>query len=150
MAKMHSRKRGRAGSKKPIVDKPQPWLKSSAEEIEQLVVKLSKGGKAAPQIGIVLRDSYGIPDVHRLTSKKITKILKEHKIEQKTPEDLTNLIKKELQIMKHLEKNKKDMPSRRGLLLTEAKIKRLAKYYKREKVLPQDWDYKKEVAKAAS
>ncbi len=147
MAKMHSRKRGRSGSKKPVVDKPQPWLKYSASEIEQLVSKIGKTGKSTSQIGIALRDSYGIPDVHKLTSKKITKILKEHKIEPKLPEDISDLIKKEIQIIKHLEKNKKDMPSRRGLMLTKSKIKRLTKYYKRKKVLPQDWTYSTDQAK---
>jgi len=147
MARMHSRKKGRAGSKKPLTTKPQPWITHTPEEIEQLVVKIAKTGKSLSQIGMILRDSYGIPDIHKLTGKKLGKILKEHKIEQKIPEELVNLIKKEIIIIKHLETNKHDMPTRRGLLLAESKIKRLTKYYKREGLLPQDWKYNKEQAK---
>ena len=36
------------------------------------------------------------------------------------------------------------MPTRRGLLLTESKIKRLTKYYKRIGKLPADWTYSRE------
>lgn len=147
MARMHSRKKGKAGSKKPSVKKPQPWISYNPEEIEQLVVKISKTGKTSAQIGTILRDSYGIPDVHKLAGKKVAQILKQHKIEQKIPEDLIFLIKKEISIIKHLENNKKDMPSRRGLLLTGSKIKRLTKYYKRKGVLPTDWVYNREQAK---
>ena len=147
MGRMYSGKKGKAGSKRPSTQKPQPWLSYKPNEVEQLVVKLSKSGKIMPQIGIILRDSYGIPDVQKLTNKKIIKILKEHKIESKIPEELSNLIKKEINIMKHLEKNKFDMPSRRGLMLTESKIKKLTKYYIKKRVLPENWKYSKEQIK---
>lgn len=147
MARMYSRKKGKAGSKKPLSEKPKPWLSYTPQEIEQLIVKISKTGKNTAQIGMILRDSYGIPDVKKITNKTITKILKEHKLESKLPEDIANLIKKQIKIIKHLEANKHDMPSRRGLMLTESKINRLKKYYKRKGVLPQDWAYSKEQVK---
>lgn len=144
MARMYSRKKGKSGSKKPTTEKPQPWLSYTSQEIEQLVTKIAKTGKSTSHIGMILRDNYGIPDVKKITKKTIARILKEHKLESKLPEDLSNLIKKEIKIIKHLEANKHDMPSRRGLILTESKIKRLTKYYKRKKVLPQDWAYSRE------
>ncbi len=147
MARMHSRKKGKSGSKKPITKKPQPWLTYTTSEIEQLIVKLTKSGKSTSQIGMILRDSYGIPSVQKITNKKVKKILKEHKLEPKLPEDLVNLIRKEIKIIKHLEQNKHDMPARRGLLLTDSKIKRLAKYYKKKNILPKDWVYNREQAK---
>ena len=49
--------------------------------------------------------------------------------------------------MNHLEKNKHDQPSVRGLTLTESKIKRLTKYYKKKGDLPQDWRFSKANAK---
>ncbi len=147
MARMHSRKKGKAGSKKPIVTKPQPWLTHSSEEIEQLIIKIVKTGKSTSQIGMILRDSYGIPDVHKLAGKKLNQILKLNKIAPKIPEELTNLIKKEIKLVKHLENNKQDRPSERGLQLTGSKIRRLTKYYKRKKMLPQDWTYSREQAK---
>ncbi len=150
MARMHSRKKGKAGSKRPIVTKPQPWLTYSSEEIEQLILKLSKSGKSNPVVGMMLRDTYGIPDIHKITGKKINKILKEHKAEQNLPEELSNLIKKEIKIIKHLDTNKKDMPSKRGLLLTGSKIRRLTKYYKRVGVLPADWKYSRDQIKLSA
>ncbi len=135
MARRFSRKKGQAGSKKPLIDKPKPWLSYSNTEIEQLVTKLAKTGKSTSQIGIILRDSYGIPDVKKYSNKKVTTILKEHKLQSKLPEDLTNLIKKELSLHKHIGKYNRDMTSRRGLILTQSKIRGLTKYYKRKKLL---------------
>jgi small subunit ribosomal protein S15 len=39
------------------------------------------------------------------------------------------------------------MSSKRGMQLIESKIRRLAKYYKREGKLPEDWAYNLEQAK---
>jgi small subunit ribosomal protein S15 len=41
----------------------------------------------------------------------------------------------------HLERNKRDYTSKRGLELTESKIRRLAKYYKGKKTLPANWKW---------
>ena len=67
--------------------------------------------------------------------------LKDAKLIGKIPEDLKNLIKKAIIIRKHLKLNRKDKFSIRGLQLTEAKIRRLQKYYMREGVLPANWNY---------
>ena len=44
-------------------------------------------------------------------------------------------------IKKHLEENKQDKTAKRGTQLTESKINRLIKYYKKTEVLPNDWKY---------
>jgi len=139
MARMHSRKRGKAGSKKPPREKEQPWLSYTSEEVEQLVVKLAKAEHAPSKIGMVLRDEYGIPDVKKITGKKVLDILRNAKQATGLPEGLTALMRKQTLLLKHIERNKKDMASRRGLLLTKSKIRRLTKYYQREGVLPKDW-----------
>lgn len=146
MARMHSRKKGKSGSTKPLVKKKPTWLRYSAKEIESLVLKLAKAGKTTSVIGSELRDAYGVPDVKTLTKKKINEILKENKLESKLPEDLKNLIRKEIAIFKHREKNKQDQTSKRGLQLTEAKINRLVKYYKKKGVLEKTWKYTREKA----
>ena len=46
-----------------------------------------------------------------------------------------------------MDKNKKDYTSKRGLELTESKIRRLAKFYKREGALPVDFKYDPDKAK---
>ena len=73
--------------------------------------------------------------------------MKKHKTYQQLPEDLFNLIKKAVNLRAHMEKNKKDYTSKRGLALTESKIRRLAKFYKKKKQLPKDWKYDAEKAR---
>lgn len=144
---MYSRKKGKSRSTKPFKKGKTTWLRYSNKEIEMLVVKLAKAGKTQSEIGAILRDTYGIPDIKKLLNKKISKILKENTLLKDLPEDLTSLIRREIKISKHLEKNKKDMPSKRGLQLTESKIHRLIKYYKKTGRLPQAWVYDKDKAR---
>ncbi|MDP7141394.1 MAG: 30S ribosomal protein S15 [Candidatus Woesearchaeota archaeon] len=141
MARMHSRKLGKAGSTKPSKKIIPTWSKYKAKEAEILVKKLAKEGNSPSKIGIILRDTYGIPDVSIVTKKKITKILEENKLLKELPEDLMALIKKAIKEKKHMENNKHDKSALRGLQLTESKIKRLVKYYKRTKKLPFSWKF---------
>jgi len=141
MARMYSRKKGKSGSKKPIKPTVPTWVRYKAKEVELLIVKLAKEGHSPSEIGIILRDTYGIPDEKRVSGKKITKILKEKNLQTKLPEDLTALIKKAVKIIKHTEENKTDKTAKRGLQLTESKIKRLTKYYKKTDRLPSKWKY---------
>lgn len=147
MARIYSGKKGSSGSTKPVRKIPPSWLKYKPFEVEKLVVKLAKEGKTAAQIGITLRDMYGIPSVRAITKKKIVKILEENKLGPKIPEDLQNLIKRAIATEKHHKSNNKDKVGKRGLQLTESKIRRLVKYYKKCKKLPQDWKYSREQAK---
>ncbi|MDI6885027.1 MAG: 30S ribosomal protein S15 [archaeon] len=150
MARMHARKRGKSGSKRPFslkVRKTVPeWVEMTAEEVEEKVEDLSNQGLSTSRMGITLRDSYGVPSVALVTGKKITKILKEKNKVGAIPEDLQNLMRKALRMRKHIEENKKDVHNKRVLQLTESKIRRLVKYYRRNKVLPEDWKYKPEIA----
>jgi len=95
-------------------------------------------------IGLLLRDTYGIPSVRAVTSKKLLKILEERGLKPEIPEDLANLIRRAARVRRHLEEHPKDYHSKRGLQLIESKIHRLAEYYKRVGVLPSDWEYKPE------
>ena len=96
---------------------------------------------------MVLRDSYGIPDVEKATGKKVNKIFAEHKLSAELPEDLLHLLKKQINLQKHLAVNKKDMPVKRGLMITKSKIKRLVDYYKQTGKLPKNWTYSEEQIK---
>ena len=138
---MHSRARGKSKSKRPL-DKKQPsWVRYKPKEVEMLVVKMAKEGMSPSKIGLVLRDSYGVPDAKQVLKKTITKFLKEKDLGKDIPEDLMSLIKRSILLKKHLEKNHKDMGAKRGLQLTESKIKRLVKYYKRSGRLPETWKF---------
>ncbi len=141
MARMHSRKRGNSGSTRPArLEKP-TWVEPSPEEVESEVVKLARRGQSKSMIGTIMRDSRGVPLVKLVTGKKVTQILKENEIESPLPEDLANLVRKALNVRKHLETNHKDLESKKGLQRTESKIYRLIKYYKKKKILASDFKY---------
>lgn len=150
MARIYARKKGRSGSKRPfslrLRDQPPEWMEMPAEEVETKVVDLSNQGLLTSAIGMLMRDNYGVPSVPLATGKKITRILKENEIAGTIPEDLQNLIRKALGLRKHLGVHKGDIHNKRSLQLTESKIRRLVKYYKRKKVLPEEWKYKAETA----
>jgi len=138
---MHSRKKGRSGSTRPArLEKP-VWIELSPEEVESEVVRLARRGQSKSMIGTIMRDSRGVPLVKVVVGKKISQILKENEIDTPLPEELANLVRKALSIRKHLETNHKDLESRKGLNRTESKIYRLIKYYKKKKILPQDFKY---------
>ncbi len=144
MAKMHSRKRGRSRSRKLLSPKKPTWLAYGTKELEMLIVKLAKEAKTSAQIGLLLRDSYGVPSVKQLLGKTIGQVMQDKKLAPAIPEDLTALMKRATQIRKHREINKKDNTSLRGLQFTESKIHRLVKYYKANGKLSLEWKYEKE------
>lgn len=138
---MYSRKKGKAGSKKPFKKTLPVWVRYKPKEIELLITKLAKEEKTPSQIGTILRDAYGIPDVRLILKKRIAAILKEKKLNTEIPEDLMALIKRVVSLKKHIEVNNQDESAKRGLILTESKIKRLIKHYKRTESLPSEWKY---------
>jgi small subunit ribosomal protein S15 len=136
--------KGKSGSKRPPRIKKPEWVTYSPEEVEQLILQFGKKGETSSSIGLKLRDQYGIPLVKAITGKRIQEIMKENGITTPLPEDMTALIKKALNIRKHLEENKKDLESKKGLQRTESKIYRLLKYYKAQGILEPDFKYKPE------
>ena len=141
MARMHTRRKGQAGSKKPMRTEPPKWSNTNKEEIENTIAQLASGGKGSSEIGMILRDRYGVPDVTMVTGKKIGQILKEKNVAPKVPEDIQSIILNVLDLNKHLLKNKKDVHNKRSLNNMISKIRRLEKYYHREGVLPEDWKF---------
>ena len=141
MARMYSRKRGQSGSTKPSSKKLPSWVSYSAKEVELLIVKLAKEGKTPSQIGVYLRDEYGIPSVKLLCEKSINDILEAKGFQKELPEDIVALLQKVNNIKDHLEGNHKDQPANRGLTLTESKILRLVRYYKRSGRIAKTWNY---------
>jgi ribosomal protein S15P/S13E len=57
--------------------------------------------------GVILRDSHGVAQVRFVTGNKILRILKGKGLAPDLPEDLYCLIKKAVNIRKHLERNRK-------------------------------------------
>lgn len=147
MARMHARRKGKSGSTHPIRKEHPEWSMLNPRETETKIVEFSKEGKNSSQIGIILRDQYAVPDVKIATGKKISQILDENSMKKEIPEDLMSLITRAVKLRKHLEEHKKDIKNNRNLQLIESKIRRLAKYYTREKRLPEKWRYNIEQAK---
>jgi len=145
MARMHSRKRGKAGSTKPL--KPATWVSYDAKEVERLVLKMRKDGIGFAMIGMTLRDQYGIPSIKAVTGKTVKQILIENEASPELPEDLVNLLRKAVNLTNHMGKSKKDYLSKHGLQNLESKIRRLGKYYIKRKELPEGWKYNAERAK---
>lgn len=143
---MPKQEKGKSHSTRPVSKRPPSWCKYQPEEVEALVIKLAKEGYPPSRIGTILRDQYAIPLVKPLTGKSITQILEGAGLKMTVPEDLESLLKKAARLSVHLEKNKKDLHNKRALQLIEAKIHKLAKYYKREGVLPPEWKYEPKVA----
>lgn len=141
------RKKGQSHSTRPANPQPPIWLIFSPEEIEMLIVELARKGYGPSMIGIILRDQYGIPLVKPILGKKITKVLEEHGLAPEIPEDLMMLIRKAVNLRRHLEEHPKDLHAKKGLLDLESKIRRLVKYYKRVGKLPKDWEYSPEKVK---
>ena len=148
MARIHARRKGKSGSKYPVERKEHPdWSSLNPREVESHVIELAKQGNSTSEIGMILRDQFAVPDVRLATGKSVSKILEVNNMKSEIPEDLRNLISTALQLRKHIETNTKDLKSKRNLQLTESKIRRLTKYYHREKRLPEDWKYSLEQAK---
>ena len=145
IARMHSRKHGKHGSKKPLKRIRQEWLIYDKGEGEKLIIKMAKEGKASSQIGIILRDQYGVPD-SRVFGLRVRRVI-EAQTKKEVPEDLYNLMKKAVLLHRHMSENKKDNKAKHGLELMESKIRRLTKYYRRNGRLPEKWTYTMERAK---
>jgi len=141
------RKKGRSHSTRPASPTVPKWVAYDPEEIEEIIVDLARKGYPPSMIGIVLRDQFGIPLVKPILGKTVVEVLEERCIKLIVPEDLFRLIEKAINLRRHLEEHPKDTHAKKGLLDLEAKIRRLANYYKSVGKLPEDWKYDPRQAK---
>ncbi|MEM2118756.1 MAG: 30S ribosomal protein S15 [Candidatus Bathyarchaeia archaeon] len=146
---MPKQEKGKSHQTRPVSKRPPSWCKYQPEEVETLVIKLAKEGHSPSRIGTILRDQYSIPLVKPITGKSITQILKEAKLAPPMPEDLASIIRKAERLTLHYERNKMDLNNKRSLQNIEAKIHKLARYYKRKGVLPKNWKYEPKIASLA-
>jgi small subunit ribosomal protein S13e len=99
-------------------------------QVGDTICKLARKGMTPSQIGVLLRDSNGIPQISTVTGSKVLRILKASGLAPEIPEDLYHMIKKAVSMRKHLERNRKDKDGKFRLILVESRIHRLARYYK--------------------
>jgi len=122
------------------------WVEYKSKDLEEVIINLANAGSTPSEIGMVLRDQYGIPNIAKVSGEKLEKILEKHKLLGDVPRDLLNLIKKSVQLENHLQKNKKDFTAKRGYLITVSKIRKLVNYYHKSGKLSKDWRYTPERA----
>jgi small subunit ribosomal protein S15 len=94
-------------------------------ELKKTIIELSE--KYAPsQIGIILRDQYGIPTT-KIFGKKLKAYLKELGIERN--EDLENAEKKVDNLKEHLKKNITDRSAKHKLQKAQSRLNSTKKYF---------------------
>ena len=140
-----ARMRGRSRSTRPVSKRPPDWIEYQPDEVKALIINLAREGKAPSEIGNILRDEHGIPLVKPIVGQGILQVLHEAGLAPRLPEDLYNLMVKAAQLRRHMERNPKDFNNKRGLQMTESRIYRLTRYYKREGIIPADWNYRSEI-----
>merc|ERR1712063_85634 len=145
---MKGKGKGISSSALPYRRSTPRWITMSPSAVTEVITKLAKKGLSPSQIGVLLRDQHGIPQVKSLSGKKILRILKKNGCAPKIPEDLYNMIKKAVSIRKHLGVNRKDKDSKYRLILVESRIHRLTRYYRRTHVVAPTWRYDSSTASA--
>merc|ERR1711977_116061 len=146
MGRMHSKGKGISRRSLPYKRTPPSWVKQSASDTIKEICNMAKRGYTPSQIGVVLRDSHGIPQVKMIAGNKIVRILRSQGLAPSLPEDLYCLIKKAVSVRKHLEKNRKDTDSKFRLILIESRIHRLARYYRTTGAVPPSFKYESSTA----
>lgn len=143
MARMHTRKKGKSGSKNSFYGANHNWVRQSPKELEEIIIQLRKDGLTASQIGIKLRDSYGIPRVKAVMHSKMGDILEKNNLKSDVPEDLMSLINTYKRVSAHMLLNKRDLNNGRKRALIMSKMLRLVRYYKENGYLKHEWELNK-------
>ena len=141
MSRIHSGRKGRAGSHRPFPAVKPSWVTMTPAEVTEEAVKLAKTGLSGAQIGATLRDGAGVPSVRAVTGHRMRAMLEQNGVKPDLPEDLQALLKRVVHLQRHLSTHPKDLSNRRGLSLMESRIRRLARYYRQRQKLPEDWSY---------
>ncbi|MBN1170201.1 30S ribosomal protein S15 [Candidatus Micrarchaeota archaeon] len=146
MARLHSKKKGKSGTKRPKSNDNPEWVTLKKEEAQEIVLKLAREGAPAAKIGLILRDQHGVPNARALLGTTLVAFLRKEKAYQEYPEDLLNLIKKAVRMNGHLKNTKNDTHNNVKLGHVESKIQRLVKYYVDKGRLPAGWKYERDKA----
>lgn len=149
MARIHSHRHGKSHQTRPTSKSTPSWVTYGTEETKSAIMKLAKDGLTPSQIGMTLRDDYGVPLSKPLLGKSIGEVLAEGNAAPSMPQDLKDLIDRAERVQKHLAVHKGDRKNVHSLELVEAKIYRLTKYYKARGILPKNFKYTAVVAQLA-
>eukprot|EP00121_Abeoforma_whisleri_P013984 Awhi_evm1s12902 len=146
MGRLHTPGKGISKSALPYRRSVPSWFKTSSDEVVEQICSYARKGYSPSRIGAILRDSFGVAKVERVTGNKILRILKSKGLAPSLPEDLIGLVRKAVAVRKHLLRNRKDKESKFRLILIESRVHRLARYYKRVGQIPPNWKYDSQTA----
>ncbi len=138
---MHTKKKGRSRSRKPLMESASNDSGLSKEQISELVEGYAKQGMGPALIGEKLKREHKVMYIRQATGQRLMTILKEKGMAGQIPPDMLQLMKKAVGIRAHLVKNNKDVHGKVRLGRVESKIWRLSKYYMRTGSLPKGWRY---------
>ena len=113
-----------AAPKKPAKQTPS-WVEYKPKEVEEIIVNLANAGMTPSEMGMSLRDQYGIPSIKNLTGFRVGQILEKHNLQGDIPREMLNLIRKSVTLHRHLGENKKDGTAKKGYILTVSQNRRL-------------------------
>jgi small subunit ribosomal protein S15 len=146
MARMHSKRHGKAKSRKPLAEElEKPGI--DRKEVEEIIVNYAKQGMGPAMIGQKLKSEHNVPYIKHYMGRRLADILEEKGLKGQMPADLMDLMKKAVNLNAHLDANKQDKSNTVRLKRIESKIWRLTKYYIRTGALPQGWRYDAQQAK---
>jgi small subunit ribosomal protein S15 len=141
MARMHTKKHGKSKSFKPMPAEAKAPEGLDRAKIEHAVETYAKQGMSPAVIGMHLKNDHGIKYIKHDMGKRLNAILEDRNVKHDIPTDMLDLMKKAVNLHKHIERNRQDKHNGTSLKRTEAKITRLSKYYMREGKLPHGWRY---------
>jgi len=144
IARLHSKKKGKAGTKRPKSSVAPEWTGMSKAQIKEVALKMAKEGTSAAKIGLALRDQHGVPNAKAVLGVGISEFLRSEGALPELPEDIMNLIRKVVRIQEHQKRVKNDIHNKVKLSHVESKIMRLIKYYSRKGLIPAGWKYNRE------
>ncbi len=146
MARLHSKKKGKSGTKRPKSTDEPSWVTMSKDDLQELILKNAREGVSTAKIGLLLRDQHGIANVRTILGMPIGAFLAKENVSPEYPDDLLNLIKKAVRMSTHLKGTKNDTHNNVKLGHVESKINRLVKYYSGKGRIPQGWKYERDKA----
>ncbi len=138
---MHTKKKGKSSSRKPLIESASNDSGLSKEQIEELIAGYAKQGMDPALIGEKLKREHKVLYIRKATGMRMLQILQEKKLAGSIPSDMLQLMKKAVNMRSHLASNTRDTHNRIRLGRVESKIWRLAKYYMRSGRLPKGWRY---------
>lgn len=144
MARLHTRRHGRSKSRKPV--ESEAGARGDTEKLEEAITAYAKQGMHGALIGQRVKEKHKVGYLKPVLGKRLGVFLAEKGFKSEIPSDLLDLMRKAVNMRKHLGANHRDVHGTTRLHRVESKIWRLSKYYRGSGRLPNDWRYDPEQA----